>query len=264
MRLKLISSGFGQKFEKENLAVKKVDNFSQTIRKLMAWLDTIKPYEPIEIFTKKDGSIVTNFDLIIQSKIETLVSKLMPDAILVSEENYVKSCGELSSQIILIDPIDGTENFASGLPLWGVGLANFIDMKLKATCVLFPEIRLLHASKDVNVGVNSNYRHLRINFSKRSNYLHPANFEHNFFAKNVLDGQNRILGCSLMNISLACLGSWIFKSSGSGLKAWDFLPAILPALENGKLVYVNDELYTGEFLQVKDRYKVQITTVSDG
>ena len=243
--------------------MKIVDNFSQTIRNLITWLDTIKPYEPTEIFTKKDGSIVTNFDLIIQSKIEALVSELIPGAILVSEENNVGSCGESSNQIILIDPIDGTENFASGLPLWGVGLAHFIDMQLKATCVLFPEIQLFHASKDVNLGASSNYRNLRTSSSKRGNYLHPANFKHDFFAKNTFGGQNRILGCSLMNISLACLGSWTFKSSGPGLKAWDFLPAILPALENGKLVYINDALYTGEFLRVEDRYKVQITTMSN-
>jgi myo-inositol-1(or 4)-monophosphatase len=237
-----------------------VDSFSLLIRKLISWLDVIEPYEPIEIFTKDDCSIVTNFDLIIQSKIKELLSELIPDAILVSEENNVRSSAELSNQIILIDPIDGTENFASGLPFWGIGLAHFIDMQLKATCVLFPEILFYHASKDVDLGARSNYRNLRTSSSKNRNYLHPANFEREFLAKNAFGGQDRILGCSLLNISLACLESWTFKSSGPGLRAWDFLPAILPALENDRLIYVNDEPYTGKFLQVENRYKVQITS----
>jgi myo-inositol-1(or 4)-monophosphatase len=240
-----------------------IDNFSLIIRKLISWLDAIEPYEPIEIFTKDDGTIVTNFDLIIQSKIKELLSELIPDAILVSEENNVRSSAEVSNQIVLIDPIDGTENFASGLPFWGIGLAYFIDMQLKATCVLFPEILFYHASKDVDLGSRSNYRNLRTSSLKKRNYLHPANFERDFLAKNTFGGQDRILGCSLLNISLACLESWTFKSSGPGLRAWDFLPAILPALENGRLVYINDELYTGEFLRVADRYQVQITTVSN-
>ena len=240
-----------------------IDNFSLIIRKLTSWLDAIEPYEPIEIFTKDDGTIVTNFDLIIQSKIKELLSELIPDAILVSEENNVRSSAEVSNQIILIDPIDGTENFASGLPFWGIGLAHFIDMQLKATCVLFPEILFYHASKDVDLGARSNYRNLRTSTLKKRNYLHPANFEREFLAKNTFGSQDRILGCSLLNISLACLGSWTFKSSGPGLRTWDFLPAILPALENGRLVYINDELYTGKFLRVADRYKVQITTVSN-
>ena len=240
-----------------------IDNFSLIIRKLISWLDAIEPYEPIEIFTKDDGTIVTNFDLIIQSKIKELLSELIPDAILVSEENNVRSSAEVSNQIILIDPIDGTENFASGLPFWGIGMAYFIDMQLKATCVLFPEILFYHASKDVDLGSRSNYRNLRTSTLKKRNYLHPANFEREFLAKNTFGSQDRILGCSLLNISLACLESWTFKSSGPGLRAWDFLPAILPALENGRLVYINDELYTGKFLRVADRYKVQITTVSN-
>ena len=240
-----------------------IDNFSLIIRKLISWLDAIEPYEPIEIFTKDDGTIVTNFDLIIQSKIKELLSELIPDAILVSEENNVRSSAEVSNPIVLIDPIDGTENFASGLPFWGIGLAYFIDMQLKATCVLFPEILFYHASKDVGLGARSNYRNLRTSTLKKRNYLHPANFEREFLAKNTFGSQDRILGCSLLNISLACLESWTFKSSGPGLRAWDFLPAILPALENGRLVYINDELYTGEFLRVADRYQVQITTVSN-
>lgn len=240
-----------------------VDSFSLVIRKLISWLDAIETYEPIEIFTKKDGSIVTNFDLIIQAKIKELLSELIPEAILVSEENNVRSSAELSNQIILIDPIDGTENFASGLPFWGIGLAHFIDLQLKATCVLFPEILFYHASKNVDLGACLNYRNLRTSSSKKNKYLHPANFEREFLGNSAIGIQDRILGCSLLNISLACLESWTFKSSGPGLKVWDFMPAILPALETGRLIYVNDVRYTGEFLRVADRYKVQILAVSN-
>jgi myo-inositol-1(or 4)-monophosphatase len=160
--------------------------------------------------------------------------------------------------LILIDPIDGTENFASGLPIWGVGLAYFVKNKIQATCVLFPEMKLFHASSAVIMDKSCVYSQLRRGSSKRSNCVHPANFEKNSLFEDSFTYQNRILGCSLMNISLACYDAWIFKSSGPGLKTWDFLPAILPALENGKLVYVNKNAYSGEYLSEEKRYHLQI------
>ena len=232
--------------------------FNNLVNALIIWLEEIETFVPGDMQIKKDGSIVTEFDIVVQSKIENLAQRFLPLAHLISEENEREVLPPIPSQVLLIDPVDGTENFASGIPLWGIGLAYFLNNSITSTCVLFPEIKLLNVSKNVNIAISSSFKQLRQKSAARNLYLYPANFQEKDLAG--LDGssQTRILGCSLMNITLASLGSGGFKSSGLGLKTWDFLPAILPAIENGRRVYVNDLIYLGEYLPHAIRYVLRI------
>tara|TARA_R110002049_G_scaffold170460_3_gene337072 strand:+ start:775 stop:1566 length:792 start_codon:yes stop_codon:yes gene_type:complete len=75
---------------------------------------------------KHDGSIVTEADLIMQEKLTSHLKKTYPDIALLGEEMTAEQQQALLSSDIpmwCLDPIDGTSNFAAGMPYFCVSLA---------------------------------------------------------------------------------------------------------------------------------------------
>ena len=71
-----------------------------------------------EVHAKDDeGDLVTNLDLEIEKYLISEINKNYPDFDIVSEEFNTEN--KLTDNCFIIDPIDGTINFANGLPLWG-------------------------------------------------------------------------------------------------------------------------------------------------
>ncbi|MBI1333044.1 MAG: hypothetical protein GC165_09210 [Armatimonadetes bacterium] len=87
---------------------------------------------------KGDGSHVTNVDR------ETelwLKARLLPDwkgTTMWGEEFGFEPMGEKG--LWLIDPIDGTSNFAHGLPLWGISVALMDHTGLQLGVIVLPEL----------------------------------------------------------------------------------------------------------------------------
>lgn len=81
------------------------------------------------IETKTSPSdLVTVADRAAETKITAKVANLMPQAVIIGEEAVsadpsLLNCLGSAELAVLIDPIDGTWNFASGLPVFGVMLA---------------------------------------------------------------------------------------------------------------------------------------------
>jgi hypothetical protein len=92
--------------------------------------------------------------------------------------------------------------------------------------------------------------------------LYPSNFFLPDLFAGAMGSHQRILGCALFNIAIASRSGWSFNSSGPGLKAWDFLPAVLPAMQSGQLVFVNNQRYEGEFLSPLELYSVVLNKKS--
>lgn len=75
---------------------------------------------------KRDGSILTEADLAVQSRVAGPLLQLYPDAVFLSEE---MEAGEQEAQLAsgrpvwCLDPLDGTSNFAAGIPYYCVSLA---------------------------------------------------------------------------------------------------------------------------------------------
>src|SRR5687767_4046048 len=77
-----------------------------------------------EVQEKADGSYVTAADIYIQSTVIDFLEARHPQYTVISEELAlpVESQDESASYLI-IDPLDGTENFVSGLKEWGIGVS---------------------------------------------------------------------------------------------------------------------------------------------
>lgn len=75
---------------------------------------------------KTDGSIVTDADHIVQKKLLEAFQSLCPETVLLGEEMSSKQQQDLfdSGQALwCLDPVDGTSNFAAGVPYFSVSLA---------------------------------------------------------------------------------------------------------------------------------------------
>lgn len=75
---------------------------------------------------KKDGSIITVADKALQDTLKERLATLCPDVLLLGEEMAVQQQQALldsGQPLWCLDPVDGTSNFAAGLPFFSVSLA---------------------------------------------------------------------------------------------------------------------------------------------
>lgn len=83
----------------------------------------LKKSEPSSVQHKGDRDTVTDVDLAIQRDIAAYLAQTTPDIPLLAEESEQQPEIETSEWLWVLDPIDGTSNFAHGLPLCAVSLA---------------------------------------------------------------------------------------------------------------------------------------------
>jgi histidinol-phosphatase len=76
-----------------------------------------------EVRQKPDLSPVTQADLEVETAIREMIAARFPDDGVVGEEHGVGS----GDRIWVVDPIDGTKNFADGVPIWATLLALQVD-----------------------------------------------------------------------------------------------------------------------------------------
>lgn len=84
---------------------------------------TLKKSQPSSVQHKGDRDTVTDVDLTIQHDIAAYLAQTTPDIALLAEEFEQQPDIESSEWLWVLDPIDGTSNFAHGLPLCAVSLA---------------------------------------------------------------------------------------------------------------------------------------------
>lgn len=108
-------------------------------------IDIVKKAEEIskEAFTVKikggESDLVTNLDVKIEEFLIAQIKKNYPEFDIVSEE---KNCNKtVSENCFIIDPIDGTINFANNLPLWAIQVACVKDGETVASVINMPRIK---------------------------------------------------------------------------------------------------------------------------
>ncbi len=80
---------------------------------------------------KQDGSIVTEADLRVQNRLQSALTACYPDIPVLGEEMTDEEqkaiIADGSTTFWCLDPLDGTSNFASGIPFFSISLALFKD-----------------------------------------------------------------------------------------------------------------------------------------
>ena len=204
---------------------------------------------------KQDDSPVGDLDVAIENFVELQMREYLPGFQMIGEESPFPS--QWNGNYLVIDPVDGTENFVSGIPIWGTGLAIFINNQLVASYVSFPEIGMGYASRVLRGLIQNDSKGFRGPLRRSRVDAYSSNSAWGAVVSDFRD-EIRVFGCSLFNLILAATSSVNFKSSSKGVRLWDIVPAALVALEYGKSVRINGEEYFGEFLDPNLRFVVEI------
>lgn len=197
---------------------------------------------------KSDNTPVTDADKYVESLIKTYLQNKITGLFFIGEETYN---GEIivDSPVAILDPIDGTENFCSGLKEWGVSLSLWNGKSHLGSMLYLPELNLRLLSGDKIKYLNS-----RIDAFSSNNIdkIIPN-------IKN--ESQCRIMGCSVYNIFNVIHGSYRSFTNPTGAYVWDIIAGLQLAIEHGCEVLVDDAPYDGVFLYPDRKYRIKIIRV---
>lgn len=106
---------------------------------------------------KQDRTILTEADLAADAHLTSSLQKHFPEDQLLSEEGNTTYIG---GPTWVIDPLDGTSNFALNLHYWGVSIARIIDGWPELAALYFPVIGELYtAQRGQGAFLNGNQLH---------------------------------------------------------------------------------------------------------
>ena len=112
------------------------ENFKQIIINNLEDIKNLK-HKTIQ---KSDNSFVSEGDLLVQKIITEEIKKHYSNYFLISEENDYKEKWKDFNDLIVLDPIDGTDNFISGMKEWGVGISVFKNKKHIESMIFLPDM----------------------------------------------------------------------------------------------------------------------------
>lgn len=114
----------------------------------------------IEMHNKlNDSDIVTVADKKCESFIKDFIRKNYPGHSILSEESG-ETCGDTQYRWV-IDPIDGTTNFYSGIPLWGISIGVEIEGSTELGVVYLPATdELFYAQRGHGAYLNGRHIHV--------------------------------------------------------------------------------------------------------
>jgi len=117
----------------------------------------------LKISTKPDLTLVTEVDQAVEEAIRrTLKSARTRDMILGEEHGEEDGSVGVSERRWIIDPIDGTNNFVRGVPVWATLIALEEDGEVVASCVSAPALsRRWWAAKGGGAFTGKSLRHAR-------------------------------------------------------------------------------------------------------
>lgn len=87
---------------------------------------------------KPDGSVVTNGDRAVEEFLRPILTELVPGTSVWGEEFGLDPEGE--NGWWLVDPVDGTTNYAFGAPYWGVSIALMQQNRLTLGAIYLPDL----------------------------------------------------------------------------------------------------------------------------
>ena len=102
----------------------------ETIIRDVAQQEILPRFNQIGYELKHDGSLITEADLAADERIHSLLSQHYPDIAFMSEEMSEQQQIDLlenESQVWCLDPLDGTSNFAAGVPMFASSLSLIKD-----------------------------------------------------------------------------------------------------------------------------------------
>ena len=187
----------------------------------------IKDFGNISASNKSDGSLITSCDLWSDKTIVDGLATIAPNEGVLSEEG-----GKLipsTKAYWVVDPLDGTTNFAAGIPYWSISVARFVDGKPQSSFLIIPTLKKKFVSiKGKGVWLNNqkidpsrnNHQSECVSLCSRSIKILQKN------PNSIFPGKIRLLGVSSLNLTSVAMGQ-TFGAIESTPKIWDIAAAWL-------------------------------------
>ena len=181
---------------------------------------------------KADGSLVTQTDHAADEYINQHLSAAYPDHDILSEERNTtyRPAAEFTW---VIDPLDGTTNFAHGLPIWGVSIALQHSGVPVIGLVSFPSLReIVQTIKDNGATCNGTPIHTATNEAVDSQHflMSCTRTQRHYQVNTPL--KPRIMGSAAYHIIAVANGSALAGIEATP-KLWDIAAALLILSEAG-------------------------------
>jgi myo-inositol-1(or 4)-monophosphatase len=197
---------------------------------------------------KHDGSYVSKGDILCENLIKNFIYTELQDYVLVSEESLEQNAINIQKKnILILDPIDGTENFVSGLKEWGIAVCIYSQGKHVESMLALPELNEYVITGDRISRFESRIYGISSSLTTEDLLKLEPGFEY------------RIIGCSVYNMFNVLRGSFKIFENPKGAWIWDIIPGLNLALENGLDVKVNEKNYHGELLRSDKKYRFRIS-----
>lgn len=194
--------------------------------------------EKFEINDKEsigNGDLITTYDCKVEEYLIKEIKKDYPNFDVVSEE--FNTGNKLTENCFVIDPIDGTINFAYFLPIWGIQVACVRDGKTVAAVIYLPKLKEMY-SADEN-GAYLNNKKIKVNALPAEKNIISATGKHHM--ESVLAAEHaytlqRNFYCACFDFACVAsgrLGGTIFTNN----TLWDYIPGLFICEKAGALTH---------------------------
>ena len=200
-----------------------------------------------DITLKPDNSPVTAADVLIEELICEYLTARIPDITFAGEETFTDATALTSAgYYAILDPIDGTENFCSGLKEWGVSFTLWHGKTHLGSLLYLPELNEYLMTGDRLTPIRSRIR----GFS--------SSMCDEILQEMAETQESRLMGCAVYNLYNVVRGAFARFTNPRGAYAWDLLPGLMLAREHHCDIEVEGKPYHGEFLEPGRKYRVDI------
>ena len=211
-----------------------------------------------EVFSKDTkNNLVTEVDKGCQELIKNKISDRFPDHSIIGEEDGDSSISNISEFTWVVDPIDGTTNFANGLPNFSISIgllknsepiagSIWIPWPNENRCLIFStakdegswidnrKIDINNPQFSLGEGAISSYSSFSPIFGNKSRKIKPMNIR--------LRGDKRVIGSVAYEMAMLTKGVISFSLLGPAF-IWDFGAGLLLIKEAGGVVLELDNNY---------------------
>tara|TARA_Y100001978_G_C23686211_1_gene432025 strand:- start:760 stop:1581 length:822 start_codon:yes stop_codon:yes gene_type:complete len=187
----------------------------------------LQDFGNIAASNKSDGSLITSCDLWSDQTIVDGLSKITPNEGVLSEEG--EKTIPKGDAYWIVDPLDGTTNFAAGIPYWSISIARFVKGRPEYSFLIIPTLKKKFlAIKGKGVWLNNKKLFFDKNL-QRSACVSLCSRSIKILQKNpneIFPGKIRLLGVSSLNLTSVAMGQ-TFGAIESTPKIWDIAAAWL-------------------------------------
>ena len=188
----------------------------------------LKDFGNISANNKSDGSLITSCDLWSDQQIVNGISIIAPNEGVLSEEGNKRIPN--SNAYWIVDPLDGTTNFAAGIPFWSISVARFVNGRPQSSFLIIPTLKKKFVAiagegvylNNTKITANKGNKHTSkcVSLCSRSIKILQKKPDETF------PGKIRLLGVSSLNLISVALGQ-TFGAIESTPKIWDIAAAWL-------------------------------------